>query len=58
MNQIFMGYLARCTIKTEMSEGETPAIAGICALVPCARWLAHHELALALHVRIRPAPRP
>ena len=34
------------------------AVAGICALMPAARWLAHHELALALHLRIRPAPRP
>jgi hypothetical protein len=33
-------------------------VAGICALVPAARWLAHHELALALHLRVRPAPRP
>ncbi len=34
------------------------AVAGICATVPAARWLAHHELALALHVRIAPAPAP
>ncbi len=34
------------------------ATAGICALVPAARWLAHRELALALHLRIRPAPPP
>jgi hypothetical protein len=34
------------------------AVAAVCATVPAARWLAHHELALALHVRIRPAPRP
>jgi hypothetical protein len=34
------------------------ASAGICALLPPGRWLAHHELALALHLRIRPAPRP
>ncbi len=34
------------------------AVAGVCAAVPAARWLAHHELALALHVRIGPAPDP
>jgi hypothetical protein len=34
------------------------AAAALCALIPAARWLAHHELALQLHVRIRPAPRP
>ena len=34
------------------------AVAGVCAAVPAARWLAHHELALALHVRIGPAPAP
>ncbi len=34
------------------------AVAGICATVPAARWFAHHELALALHVRIAPAPPP
>ncbi len=34
------------------------AVAGVCAVVPGARWLAHHELALALHVRIAPAPAP
>jgi hypothetical protein len=33
-------------------------IATFCALVPAARWLAHHELALALHLQIRPAPAP
>jgi hypothetical protein len=33
-------------------------VAGTCELVPAARWLAHHELALALHVRIRPASPP
>lgn len=34
------------------------AVAGICAMIPAARWLAHHELALQLHVRIHPAPAP
>jgi hypothetical protein len=33
-------------------------VAAMCAMVPAARWLAHHELALALNVRIRPAPAP
>ena len=33
------------------------AVAGVCAAVPGARWFAHHELALALHVRIAPRPR-
>jgi hypothetical protein len=34
------------------------AVAAVCALIPAARWLAHHELALQLHIRIRPAPAP
>ena len=34
------------------------AVAGVCALVPAARWVAQHELAVDLHVRIRPAPPP
>jgi len=33
-------------------------VAAICAMVPAARWVAHHELALALHIRIGPAPPP
>jgi hypothetical protein len=32
--------------------------AAVCRLVPSARWLAHTELALALHIHITPAPRP
>lgn len=34
------------------------AVSAICALVPAARWAAHHALSLDLHVHIRPAPRP
>lgn len=33
-------------------------VAAVCAIVPAARWLAHHALALALHARITPAPAP
>jgi hypothetical protein len=33
-------------------------VSAICALVPAARWATHHALSVALHVDIRPAPRP
>jgi hypothetical protein len=34
------------------------AVAAVCALVPAARSLAHHELALKLHVHLAPDPPP
>jgi len=32
------------------------AMVSACALLPCARWIAQHALALDLHAHIRPAP--
>jgi hypothetical protein len=34
------------------------AVAAVCALIPAARWAAHHVLSLDLHVHIRPASPP